>query len=80
MRTLTPRLGDLPMVPASDGAWGTMASVSFEVSAAAYGQFMGRFSRPLAQQFVGFVGVELSRCPSRPRPSTSSWHSWSCTS
>jgi len=38
-----------------------MSTVSFEVSAAAYGQFMGRFSRPLAHQFVGLVGVQPSQ-------------------
>jgi len=34
-----------------------MGDMSFEVSADAYGQFMGRFSRPLAEQFVDLVGV-----------------------
>jgi SAM-dependent methyltransferase len=32
--------------------------MSFEVSADAYGRFMGRFSGPLAEQFVDLVGVE----------------------
>jgi SAM-dependent methyltransferase len=32
--------------------------MSFEVSAEAYGRFMGRFSRPLAEQFVALVGIE----------------------
>ena len=41
-----------------DGASGNMGDMSFEVSADAYGQFMGRFSRPLAEQFVDLVGVE----------------------
>jgi SAM-dependent methyltransferase len=40
------------------GPSGTIANVSFEVSADAYGQFMGRFSRPLAEQFVELVGIE----------------------
>ena len=31
--------------------------MSFEVAADAYGQFMGRFSDPLAAEFVTFVGV-----------------------
>jgi len=39
------------------GASGTMGGMSFEVSADAYGQFMGRFSRPLAEQFADLVGV-----------------------
>ena len=41
-----------------DAPSGTMDDVSFEVSADAYGRFMGRFSRPLAEQFVDLVGVE----------------------
>lgn len=32
--------------------------MSFEVSADAYGRFMGRFSRPLAEQFVALVGLD----------------------
>jgi trans-aconitate methyltransferase len=32
--------------------------VGFEVSAEAYGQFMGRFSAPLAEAFIQFVGIE----------------------
>ena len=32
--------------------------MSFEVSADAYGQFMGRFSRPLAEQFVELVAIQ----------------------
>ena len=32
--------------------------MSFEVSADAYGRFMGRFSGPLAEQFVDLVGVK----------------------
>jgi SAM-dependent methyltransferase len=31
--------------------------VTFDVTADAYGRFMGRFSEPLAEQFVAFVGV-----------------------
>ena len=31
--------------------------MTFDVTAAAYGRFMGRFSEPLAEQFVAFVGV-----------------------
>jgi SAM-dependent methyltransferase len=31
--------------------------VSFDVSAEAYGQFMGRYSEPLAVQFAGLAGV-----------------------
>jgi len=34
------------------------ASVGFEVSTEAYGRFMGRFSDPLAQAFIQFVGIE----------------------
>ncbi len=41
-----------------DSAYGNMGDMSFEVSADAYGRFMGRFSRPLAEQFVDLVGVE----------------------
>jgi len=38
-----------------------MGGMSFEVSADAYGRFMGRFSGPLAEQFVDRVGVEPGR-------------------
>jgi len=31
--------------------------VTFDVTADAYGRFMGRFSEPLAEEFVAFVGV-----------------------
>ena len=31
--------------------------MTFDVTADAYGRFMGRFSEPLAEQFVAFVGV-----------------------
>jgi SAM-dependent methyltransferase len=41
-----------------DAASGTMDDMSFEVSADAYGRFMGRFSGPLAEQFVDLVGVK----------------------
>ena len=41
-----------------DAASGSMEDMSFEVGADAYGRFMGRFSRPLAEQFVELVGVE----------------------
>jgi SAM-dependent methyltransferase len=34
------------------------ATVGFEVSTEAYGQFMGRFSVPLAEAFIRFVGIE----------------------
>lgn len=34
-----------------------MCGVSFEVSADAYGRFMGRFSEPLATRFVAWAGV-----------------------
>jgi SAM-dependent methyltransferase len=40
---------------------GTMGAMSFEVSADAYGRFMGRFSRPLAETFVDLVGVDPRR-------------------
>ena len=32
--------------------------MGFEISTEAYGQFMGRFSGPLAQEFIAFVGIE----------------------
>jgi SAM-dependent methyltransferase len=32
--------------------------VSFQVSTDAYARFMGRFSSPLAQEFIDFVGIE----------------------
>jgi SAM-dependent methyltransferase len=35
----------------------TVATVSFDVSAEAYGRFMGRFSEPLAPLFADFAGV-----------------------
>lgn len=38
-----------------------MDGVSFEVSADAYGRFMGRFSRPLAEQFVELAGIEAGQ-------------------
>ena len=40
-----------------EAASGTMDDMSFEVSADAYGRFMGRFSGPLAEQFVDLVGI-----------------------
>jgi SAM-dependent methyltransferase len=36
---------------------GRFACVSFDVSADAYGRFMGRFSEPLAARFAEFAGV-----------------------
>ena len=32
--------------------------MSFDVAAAAYDRFMGRYSRPLALEFADFAGVE----------------------
>src|SRR5512135_643065 len=36
---------------------GKLGRVSFDVSAAAYGRFMGRYSEPLAVQFADLAGV-----------------------
>ena len=35
--------------------------MTFDVSADAYGRFMGRFSEPLAGAFVAAVGLEPAR-------------------
>jgi SAM-dependent methyltransferase len=39
----------------------TFVGVGFEVSTDAYGQFMGRFSAPLAHAFIDFVGIEAGQ-------------------
>lgn len=38
-----------------------MSRMSFDVSAQAYTEFMGRYSEPLAEQFVEFAGVSLGQ-------------------
>jgi len=46
-----------PTTTSGCGTSGNMCDMSFEVSADAYGRFMGRYSRPLAEQFVQLVNV-----------------------
>ena len=53
-----PGAPELAVRPLTSGAGGrTLGSVGFEVTAQAYGQFMGRFSEPLASVFADAAGI-----------------------